>query len=159
MAVGGQIQEGIPKGGRARTLSIDPATVAALKRWRAVQNAERLAWGEAWTDTGYLFTREDGQPLHPQTLASEFRRLVRASGVPSIRFHDLRHTGATLALADGVPVKVVSERLGHASIQITYDVYAHVIPGMQAGAAVRIGGLVWGPQDDKGMTSAVPAGV
>ncbi|HEV2767571.1 MAG TPA: site-specific integrase, partial [Acidimicrobiales bacterium] len=135
---------GVPKSGRARTVQIDPATVAALRRWKAVQNTERLAWGDAWTASGYLFTREDGEPLHPQTLATEYRRLVRQAGVPAIRFHDLRHTGATLALADGVPVKVVSERLGHASIQITYDVYAHVIPGMQADAAVRIGGLVWG---------------
>ena len=105
VACGGQIVEGIPKEGRARTVSIDPSTVAALRRWKAVQNAERLAWGEAWTDTGYLFTREDGQPLHPQTLANDYRRLVRRSGLPAIRFHDLRHTGATLALANGVPVK------------------------------------------------------
>jgi integrase len=144
VAAGGQIREGIPKGGRARTVSLDPATTAAIRRWRAVSNTERLAWGEAWTDTGYLFTREDGQPLHPQTLSSEFRRLVRASDLPSIRFHDLRHTGATLALADGVPVKVVSERLGHTDIKLTFNVYAHVLPGMQAEAAARIGGLVWG---------------
>ncbi|HEV2070564.1 MAG TPA: tyrosine-type recombinase/integrase [Acidimicrobiales bacterium] len=144
VACAGHIEEGVPKSGRARTVSLDPGTVAALRRWRSIQLQERLAWGDAWTDSGYLFTREDGHPLNPQTLAGEYRRLVRQSGVPVIRFHDLRHTGATLALADGVPVKVVSERLGHASIQITYDVYAHVIPGMQQEAAVRIGGLVWG---------------
>ena len=153
VACGGQIVEGIPKGGRARTVSIDPSTVAALRRWKAVQNAERLAWGEAWTDTGYLFTREDGQPLHPQTLANEYRRLVRQAGVPPIRFHDLRHTGATLALANGVPVKVVSERLGHTDIKLTFNVYAHVLPGMQEAAAARIGGLVWGVEDVKAMTS------
>ena len=145
--------EGIPKGGRARTVSIDPSTVAALRRWKAVQNAERLAWDEAWTDTGYLFTWEDGQPLHPQTLANEYRRLVRQAGVPPIRFHDLRHTGATLALANGVPVKVVSERLGHTDIKLTFNVYAHVLPGMQEAAAARIGGLVWGVEDVKAMTS------
>ncbi len=145
VAVGSTVQEGTTKGKRARTLTIDHSTVAALKRWKATQNAERLAWGEAWTDSGYVFTREDGHPWHPQMLRTEFARLVRSSGLPLIRFHDLRHTGATLALEAGVSVKVVSERLGHSSTSITEDIYSHVTPNMQAAVATVMGALVWGP--------------
>jgi integrase len=94
-----------------------------------------MAWGEAWVDSGLVFTREDGTPLHPQTLRWHLRRLAKVAGVPVIRFHDLRHCAATHALANGVPVKVVSEMLGHASTGITEDVYAHVLPHMQDSAA------------------------
>jgi integrase len=69
---------------------------------------------------------------------------VKAAGVPRIRLHDLRHTWATLALAAGVPPKVVSERLGHANIQVTMNTYSHVMPGMQADAAEKVAALIFG---------------
>ena len=101
-----------------------------------------MAWGEAWTDTGLVFTREDGTALHPQTALWHLRKMSKAAGVPEIRLHDLRHTHATLGLAAGVPPKVMQERLGHSSVQITLDLYSHVVPGMQADAAARIGALL-----------------
>lgn len=133
--VGYAVEEGTPKANRARTIGLGPETVSALRAHRRRQLEERMAWGEAWADSGLVFTREDGTPLHPQTLRWHLRRLAKAAGVPVIRFHDLRHCAATHALASGVPVKVVSEMLGHASTGITEDVYAHVLPHMQDSAA------------------------
>lgn len=140
--VGYAVVETTPKGKRARVVDLDADTVAALKAWRKRQLEERLAWGEAWSDTGLVFSRQDGTAVHPQTAAWHLKRLAKKAGVPGIRLHDLRHTHATLGLAAGVPVKVMSERLGHASVQITLDLYTHVIPGMGADAAAKIGALL-----------------
>ena len=82
-----------------------------------------------------MFSGPDGGPIHPEYVTRAFDRLVAKHGMPRIRFHDLRHTHATLLLRTGVPVKVVSERLGHASPGFTLNVYQHVLPGMQAEAA------------------------
>jgi integrase len=77
-----------------------------------------------------------------------FKHRARSVGLPPIRLHDLRHTWATLALQAGVPVKIVSEILGHASVTITYDTYSHVSPAMQADATTRVSALVFGSQGD-----------
>jgi integrase len=122
-----------------------PATRSAvdvLRQWRRAQKEERMAWGPAWTETGLVFTREDGVGPHADHVAGMFRRSVQRAGVPAIRFHDLRHTHATLLLKQGQPVKVVSERLGHASPAFTMAVYQHVIPGMQAEAARAFAALI-----------------
>jgi integrase len=137
--------EGEPKSGRPRTVALGPDTVAVLRAHERRQRAtvvpaeeapsERMMWGEAWIDTGLVFTREDGTALHPQSLRHQLARLAKAAGVPVIRVHDLRHTAATHLLARGVPVKVVQEMLGHASATITQDLYGHVLPHMQDSAA------------------------
>lgn len=137
-----KVHDGVPKSGKARVVDLDPATVTMLRIWRRRQIEERLAWGDAWIDTGHLFTREDGTAVHPAAISWNFKRLIGIAGVPPIRLHDLRHTHATLGLAAGVPVKVMQERLGHATSQITLDLYSHVIPGMGADAAVKIAGLL-----------------
>lgn len=142
--VGYAVEEGTPKSHRARTVDLDEHTVAALRAHRKRQLEERLAWGEAWQDHGLAFTREDGSPLHPQTVRWHLGKLARAADVPDIGVHGCRHTHATLGLAAGVPPKVMQERLGHASVQITLDLYSHVVPGMQADAASKIGALLRG---------------
>lgn len=91
-----------------------------------------------------MFCREDGTPLHPDTFSQSFERTVTKSDLPRIRLHDLRHTHATIALRAGVPVKVISERLGHESPAFTMKQYAHALPGMQAEAAAQIADLVNG---------------
>lgn len=151
-----QVVEGEPKSGRARTVAIDEGTVAVLRRHRRAQLEERMAWGGAWTDSGYVFTSEDGLPLHPQAMGWQFEKAQRdlaaatkkadpkAAPFPVIRFHDVRHTHATLALQAGVHPKVVQERLGHSSIAITLDLYSHVVPGMQEDAAARVGAAIFG---------------
>ena len=84
--------------------------------------------------------------MHPDAVSRDFAATVRMVPVPTIRLHDLRHTHATLLLEAGVPVKVVSERLGHASIQLTLDTYAHVLPSMDADAVERFERHVWGEE-------------
>jgi len=108
-----------------RTFELDPATVAALRAHRTRQLAERLRWGEAWTHSGLVFTGEEGTMLDPDWVTKQFRRLAKAAGLPLIRLHDLRHSYASSALAAGVPIEVLSKRLGHSRISITQDVYVH----------------------------------
>ncbi|HKX69876.1 MAG TPA: tyrosine-type recombinase/integrase [Acidimicrobiales bacterium] len=127
-----------------RVVDIDLATVVVLRRWAKAQKAERLAWGPAYTDSGYVFTAEDGRPLHADSVANRFARLVRAADVPPIRFHDVRHTHASLLLAQGTPVLDVSRRIGHASAAMTLDVYGHVVPGQGQRAAAAFADLVGG---------------
>jgi len=145
VTVGHQVVVSEPKTAKGRrSVALDPATVAGLKAWRKHQTAERLAWGPAWTDSGLVFTREDGRPLHPREVTRAFSRHVLAAGVPIIRLHDLRHTHATLALAAGVHPKVVQERLGHANIAITLDTYSHAVPALEEAAARTVAALVFG---------------
>lgn len=100
--------------------------------------------GRGLDQPGYVFTAEDGYPLHPERIKVKFGELVAEAGVRRIRFHDLRHTSATLALAAGIHPKVVSERLGHSSIGITLDLYSHVTPSLQAEAAEKLGAVLLG---------------
>jgi integrase len=123
-----------------RSVPLPPETVAALREWRKAQLEERLANKEG----NFVFTREDGSPVHPDRLSKMFEALSRKAGLPVIRFHDLRHTWATLALQAGVAPKVVSEILGHANIGITLDTYSHVIPAMEEDASARVAGLIFG---------------
>jgi integrase len=88
--------------------------------------------------TGLIFTTPNGRPIDSGGLARTFKSVLRQAGLPEIRLYDLRHTGATLALAAGVPPKVVSEQLGHASAAFTLDVYSHVLPYMQEQAATKV---------------------
>jgi integrase len=135
-----------PKTSRGRrSIALDLRTVAALRAWRTAQVAERLAWGPSWTDSGLVFTREDGSLIHPHRLSTWFGRLVKAAGLPRIRFHGLRHTHASLGLAAGVSTKVMSERLGHATSSFTADVYQHVTPALEEQAAATVARLVFGP--------------
>jgi len=116
-----------------RRIDLDPTTVAVLDGWRGWQQAEQAAVSAE--DSGWVFTDADGKPVHPHSISQTFERIGARAGVPLIRFHDVRGTHATLLIKAGVPVKVVSERLGHANPAFTIDTYQHVLPGMQADAA------------------------
>jgi integrase len=93
-----------------------------------------MAAGPAWTDTGHVFTREDGQAYHPEHFSDRFDRLCTAAAVRRVRLHDTRHTAASLMLAAGRSVKVAQEMFGHASPAITQGIYAHTLPGMAQAA-------------------------
>jgi integrase len=112
-----------------RNVDMDERTVTILRTWRARQLEERLAVGSRFQDHGLVFSRPEGTAIHPDYLSQTFDRAVARSGLPVIRLHDLRHTHASILLAAGVPVKVVSERLGHSTPAFTMSVYQHVIPG------------------------------
>jgi integrase len=125
-----------------RSVALDDMTVQALRSHRKAQLQERLKLGKAWQDSGFVFVREDGAPYHPERILVMFKRHAEAAGLPAIRLHDLRHTSATLALAAGVHPKVVQERLGHSSINITLDTYSHVVKGRQHEAAEKVAALL-----------------
>jgi integrase len=126
----------------ARVIDLDPTTVDVLRTWRKAQDAERQAWGAAYLDSGYVFTAEDGEPIHADHMANRYDRLVAAAPVPILHFHGLRHTHATLLLKAGVPVHVVAQRLGHSSPALTLSIYSHVLPRQQAAAAAAFARLV-----------------
>lgn len=127
-----------------RQIDLGEETVAVLRAHRKHQAEERLAAPE-WREDGFVFTTHMGGYLHPQTLyTAYFKPLVkRTEGVPDITFHELRHTYATLALRNGVPVDVVSKTLGHKDIATTLRCYAHVLPGMGAAAARAMNQLLF----------------
>jgi integrase len=132
-----------PKTARGRRrIALDPGSVAALRAHHKAQAVERLAAGPAWPSSDLVFTRRDGAPLHPEYFRRRFDRHISRAGLSRIRFHDLRHTHATLALQAGVHPKVVSERLGHTTVAMTLDIYSHAIPAMQQDAAVTVADLI-----------------
>lgn len=116
-----------------RSIDLDPTTVNVLTAWRGWQRTEQRAAGIH--SAGWMFTDGRGEPIHPHAISQTFERIARRAQVRVIRLHDVRHTHGTLLIAAGVPVKVVSERLGHATPVFTIDTYQHVLPGMQADAA------------------------
>jgi integrase len=122
-----------------RTVMLPTIASEALRRQKARQAAVRLAAGTAWQDRhNLIFTDALGRPARPDNVSGYFRAAVDRLGLPHVRFHDLRHSAATLMLSQGVPLKVVSETLGHSSIAITADVYQHVTPDLRREAAEAV---------------------
>ena len=128
---------GEPKTGKGRrTVTLPALTVEALRLHRLRQSQEKLRLGPAWDDLGLVFANLIGRPIEKQNLLRRsFWPLLERTGLPHIRFHDLRHTAATLLLEQGVHPKVVQERLGHSTISVTMDTYSHVMPTLQREAA------------------------
>jgi integrase len=138
-----QVHDSAPKTERARRrLALDPVTLAALHAQRKRQAEDRQAVGGRYRDHGYVFTWPDGRPLHPENIANWFEQHTRAARLPRIRLHDVRHSYATAALKAGISAKVISERLGHASVAFTLQTYGHVIPGMDKDAATTVADLI-----------------
>lgn len=128
-----------------RRVSLTAEARDLLRTLRVRQAEQRLALGPAWHDEGFVFTTGDGHPLDPEKVTHAFTAIVRSAGLTGVRLHDLRHTHASLMLKAGVHPKVVSERLGHASVSITLDVYSHVLPGLQEDAVDRFSKLLARP--------------
>lgn len=121
-----------------RNIVLPQFVVETLRRHRMSQLERRLAAGAAWIDRDLVFPDDDGDFVIAQTLLRRFYKLLQEIGLPRIRFHDLRHSAATLLLSMGVPAKVVQELLGHSTISITMDVYSHVLPSMQKDAMEKM---------------------
>jgi integrase len=125
-----------------RKIRIDPGTIDDLKAHRKVQLAQRIG-ASVWEDNDLVFCTESGKPVHPSNVSRSFVRLIAGAKLRRIRFHDIRHTHATLLLQAGTPIKVVSERLGHAKTSITMGIYAHVLPDMQDQAVETISKMLF----------------
>jgi len=125
------------------------ADVVDLRMHRVGQRQERWLAGEAYADHGLVFATAVGSPLDPSRIGKVFRRILEQAGLPNIRFHDLRHTHASLMLKAGVHPKIVSERLGHAAIGITLDTYSHVLPNLQEEAARKLDEQLFGTAPSK----------
>src|SRR5215210_773374 len=141
---GGGWTVGAPKTRRSqRQVALAAIAVDALEAHRSAQCAERAAAGTRWEDIDIIFANRLGRPLSSQNvMARNFRPLLRRLGLPPIRFHDLRHTAATLLLGAGVHPKIVSEMLGHTSVGVTLDLYSHVTPVMHEVAVQELGRLL-----------------
>lgn len=144
------VAAGPVKNHAAYLVHLDTATVAVLRQHRIAQARDRLVLGPRWVDQDLVFARGSlwlhtggtaGGPLDPERVSVSFQAAIVRAGVPRIRLHDLRHTWATLALKAGVHPEVVQQRLNHATISITLDIYSHVVSGMDAEAAQTVADL------------------
>ncbi len=124
-----------------RTIALSPTVCILLGQLKERQIGERLLLGLKLQDDDLVFSKPDGDPLDPSTVTHNFGRMVKRAGL-NARFHDLRHTYATLMLAAGVHAKIVSEALGHSTVAITLDIYSHVTPGLQEAAAKQLDSLL-----------------
>lgn len=121
-----------------RTIPIPEDALAELKRWRAKQAQEKLLLGEAYQDNGLVFCTEDGKPIEPRNFTRRFEAMLKRANLPRIRFHDARHTFATILLELGEHPKVVQQILGHSRIAMTLDIYSHVSLDMERRATARL---------------------
>ena len=126
-----------------RPINLPNPMLQMLKSHRSGQAAERLALGEAWTDSGHIFTTTVGTPIDPRNLGREFKSVCASAGLGNWHPHERRHSAASLMLAMGVPLQVVSEVLGHASIRMTADVYGHILAPDRQAATEAMSALLW----------------
>jgi integrase len=121
-----------------------PTVCRALRSHRARQLEERLVAGPLWQESDLVFTSSVGTPLDSRNVTRRFQAALERAGMPRLRFHDLRHTAASLMLAHGVPARVVMETLGHSQISLTMNTYSHVVPALQRDAADRMEAVLSG---------------
>lgn len=139
----GRWESGTPKTAKSRrSISLSDDDVAMLIRHKDRQEEARLAAGDDWQESGLVFTEPNGKAIYATGLARRFEVFIARTGLPRIRFHDLRHTAASLMLSAGEHPKIVQERLGHSSISMTLDRYSHVTSTMQEAAAERLERLI-----------------
>lgn len=136
--------ETTPKNGRERAVELDAETVSSLREHQGRQTLDKDVWDELYLDDGFVFAQENGLPIYPSSLSEAIHRIAKEAGLPHIRFHDLRHSHASIAVHAGVPITVVSERLGHSSPWFTWKQYGHLGDGVQAEAAETIARAIVG---------------
>jgi integrase len=130
--------------GSRRSIAVSQSVINMLNRIKKKQAEQKIALGPAYQDYNLVFCKTDGSPYNLDHFSREFGHFVRRTDLPYVRFHDLRHTHATLLLQQGEHPKVVSERLGHSTITITMDLYSHVLPNMQKEAAQKLDDFLFG---------------
>ncbi|BCD08908.1 TPA: tyrosine-type recombinase/integrase [Bacillus cereus] len=131
----------------SRTIDLPEETVTALKKHWLFIRGEREK-NRSYKNLDLVVCTEFGTPTHKSNIRRVFRSIIKKADIPKIRFHDMRHTHATLLLLQGVNPKIVSERLGHADVRITLDTYSHLLPSMQKDTALKFGQMLFGEDDE-----------
>ena len=139
---GGKYYFSSPKNGKSRTLTLAPSVLQLFRLQKLHQNGLRAKAGELWQDNNMVFSNQVGGYLSYRTVYDCFKRIVSRIGTPNTRFHDLRHTYATMAIRAGDNIKTVQENLGHATAAFTLDIYGHVTAGMRQDSARRMEGVI-----------------
>ena len=132
-----------PKNGEDRIISIAPEVMALLKRYRKEQAKERLQLGTYWKETGYCFTRNDGLPMHVDSINNWLREFSQVNGLPHIHPHKFRHTQASLLYAVNIDPVTISKRLGHSEVSTTQNIYAHLMKGSDRKASQAIEDILY----------------
>jgi integrase len=140
---GKELKSGAKTSSSVRSIAIDDETVAVLQKHRKMIVEEKLKSGNVYTDLGLVVCTSTGGICLPRSLSKFWDKLRSRSNLPKIKFHDLRHTHASLLLKQNVHPKIVSERLGHSSIQMTLDTYSHLLPNIQQDAAKELGKILF----------------
>jgi integrase len=142
--VGYEVREKTPKteAGEGRIVYLDDGTLEVLTQWRAKQQEEREAWGDAYHASDYVFTREDGQPYHPDYLTKTYKDLATKAGLGTTRLHGMRHFRASALISTGADIAAVSKEMGHSTISVTSDLYGHLFEKASKQMATRAAALV-----------------
>jgi len=144
-----------PKSAKSsRTIALTPSTILMLREYQEKQKLEHEMLGTSLADGDLVFSNLEGKPLRPNTITRAWTTLAAKCGLKVIRLHDARHTHASLMLKQGIHPKVVQERLGHSSIQMTIDTYSHVAPGIQEAAAKRFDEILNHKPENKRMKTS-----
>ncbi|MCB1271213.1 MAG: site-specific integrase [Microthrixaceae bacterium] len=144
-SVGYEVLEGRPKSKKSeRRVALDAATVTVLRAHKASHAAARLAATVPFNPGDYVFVKDNGLPLHPESVSRQFKRAYSRLDLPPVRLHDIRHGHASAGLLAGIPAKVMADRLGHSSVSVTLDIYSHVLPEQAKDAAEEIAGIILG---------------
>ena len=143
--VNGRLQLVEPKTEKSRrTITLPPMAIEALRVHKGRQNKEKLLAGRYWQETGLVFTSTVGSPSDASDVSRAFVAFLERSGLPRMRFHDLRHSCGSLLLAQGVPLKVIQEILGHSNLATTGNIYSHVLPSLFEDASEAMGRALGG---------------
>ena len=137
-----------------RTIEIPPVTVEALRRHQGNQEELKAIAGKDWSDSRLVFTTAKGTPLDTSNILHHFQEVLKTAGLPRVRFYDLRHTHASLLIAEGVHPKKIAERLGHSSITLTMDTYGHLFDGSDNESAERMERLFGAAKPSKSVEEA-----
>jgi len=143
---GKSLNSGSKTASSIRKVHVPQETIKLLERHFRKSQKEKEMYAELYSDHGLVICTSVGTPVIPRNLMRSFYRLIEKAKLPKIRFHDLRHTHATLLLSQGVNPKIVAERLGHADVRITLDTYSHLLPSMQKETAQNFGKIMFGDQ-------------
>ncbi|MFC1861976.1 site-specific integrase [Chloroflexota bacterium] len=153
---GGKVHFGTPKTAKGkRTVALTPSTMLMLKEYREKRDADALLLDRPIPESDLLFGDLECRPILPDTLSHAWLKLVKLTEIKTIRLHDARHTHASLMLRQGIRPKIVQERLGHSSVQITLDTYSHVAPGLQAATANTFDKVLTAKYNERGIEAAI----